>query len=31
MIINMINKMAVCGKTESKANFHPIFRSMIAS
>ena len=28
--INIINKMAASGKTEIKANFHPIFRNMIA-
>ena len=28
--INIINKMADSGKREIKANFHPIFRNMIA-
>ena len=28
--INIINKMAGSGNSEIKANFHPIFRNMIA-
>ena len=28
--INIINKMAASGITELKANFHPIFRTIIA-
>ena len=30
MTVDIINKMAASGKTETKANFYPIFRYMNA-